>query len=126
MAHILRHFSALNRKNFIIWRRNPICSCLEIIFPPLLFLLLVYLRTLINVKHVDFVGLEKYKHPLFPALKFSKEKWSFDPDYINQEIGPFMNFAGYTPVPPVTPGLLPNSQSTQTEGENRKGKKLDA
>ena len=32
----LRHFRALVRKNFINWKRTPVCSLLEFIFPCLL------------------------------------------------------------------------------------------
>ena len=120
MTHKVRHFNALSRKNFIIWRRNPICSALEIIFPPLLFLLLVYLRSLINVKHVDFVSIEKYKHPVFPALKIEKQKWSFDPDYINETTGPFMNYAGYTPTPPIPVGSLDSDSEQKSNAESNK------
>lgn len=58
------------RKNFINWKRSPVCSTFEIICPMMLMLVLVYVRTLIQVKDLDLGGLDQYKHPAFPALVY--------------------------------------------------------
>jgi hypothetical protein len=58
MAKIKRHLSALSRKNFINWKRSPVCSTFEIICPVILMIALVYIRTLIPIKDLDSAGLD--------------------------------------------------------------------
>jgi hypothetical protein len=53
MAKIKRHLGALSRKNFINWKRSPVCSTFEIICPVILMIALVYIRTLIPIKNLD-------------------------------------------------------------------------
>ena len=109
MAKLCRHFKALNRKNFIVYRRTPICALFEIILPVGLMCLMVWLRTLVHIKETDKTSLEKYKHPVFPGLKYEKsgrigtEQWSWDPDAVSDDEQSFMTFVDYHPRPPSPP-----------------------
>ena len=56
------------KKNFILWTRNPFCSCCEIFLPSVLTLLLFVLRA-----NIDKTDLKEYSYianheqiPLFP------------------------------------------------------------
>jgi len=82
MAKICRHFKALSRKNAIIWRRNYICSIFELILPGLLMGIIVWLRTKVIIKQTDLLALEKYKHPLYPAMRYEKDAWIWDLDWL--------------------------------------------
>ena len=66
--------------------------------------IIVWLRTKVTIKQTDLAGLEKYKHPTFPGLAYEKNTWKWDPDYVNSMTAPFMEYAGYTPSPPIHPG----------------------
>jgi len=103
MSKICRHFKALSRKNAILWRRNLTCGVFELILPAALMCLIVWMRTKVNIKHVDLAGLEKYKHPIYPAMKYEKAAWVWDLDWLTESLAPFMEFAGYIPVRPIKP-----------------------
>ena len=104
MAKLCRHFKALNRKNLIVYRRTPICAIFELVLPCGLMCLMVWLRTLVRIKHVDLSSLERYKHPVFPALDYSSfTGWKWDPDAVTDIEQSFMNFVDYAPRPPIDP-----------------------
>mmetsp|Transcript_12838 Transcript_12838/g.16471 ORF Transcript_12838/g.16471 Transcript_12838/m.16471 type:complete len:91 (+) Transcript_12838:117-389(+) len=78
-----RHFKALNRKNAIVWKRSPLCTIFQILFPVALMAFMCWARSEVRIKHTDLVSLGKYKHPVFPALRFNKlSKWVADSDYV--------------------------------------------
>lgn len=93
------HIKALTRKNFINWKRSPVCSSVEIICPVLLMIVLVYIRTLVPIKHLDIGGLDQYKHPTFPALIYTgnpKKLWIEDFKETNNQVSAFFNYDNYT------------------------------
>ena len=47
------HLKALLSKNWIIWKRTPILSSLEILAPIILMLILTYLRSRVTVEIID-------------------------------------------------------------------------
>ena len=88
MGKNCRHFRALMKKNFIIWRRKPICSACELLFPPVIMLILAATRWLIPMEKTDLSSLEKYRHPLFPALAIDQNRrgeyeWAYDREEVN-------------------------------------------
>ena len=108
MGRCCRHFRALTKKNFINSKRTPVCTILELILGPCLLILLIWLRTKIPIQETDLVGLEQYKHPLYPALKYggkARKTWSVDFDYTNDQQAAFMEAYDYAPRPPV-PGEI--------------------
>ena len=114
MAKVCRHFKALNRKNLIVYRRTPICAIFELALPCALMCLMVWLRTMVHIKHTDLTSLEKYKHPVFPGLKYADSKrtglgWTWDPDAVTDFEQSFMDFLDYHPVPPIHPGAESDS-----------------
>ncbi len=99
-----RHFRALSRKNLIIWRRSLVCSIFELVLPCALISIIVWLRTKVEIKHTDLTSLEKYKHPIFPALHYLEDEgWTFDQFWIDDTIQSFMNYLGYAPRIPFKP-----------------------
>ncbi len=44
----VNHFSALMKKNFILWRRNCCCACLEILIPVFFMFILVLVRATVK------------------------------------------------------------------------------
>ena len=96
-SRFCRHFLALSRKNLILWTRNPTCSIFELVLPVLLMSIIWWLRVKVPIKHTDLVGLEKYKHPLFPALMYEDSEWVFDPNATNALVRPFMKYVDYAP-----------------------------
>ena len=70
-----RHFTALCRKNWIIWKRNFVCTIFQMIMPILLMLILVWARSVVKIKHTDLVSLEKWRHPIYPALDYKKSRF---------------------------------------------------
>ena len=108
MAKLCRHFKALNRKNLIVYRRTPLCAIFEIALPCALMCLMVWLRTMVRIKHTDLSSLEKYKHPVFPGLTYSEHSsWQWDPDAVTALEREFMAFVDYAPRPPSPPGSDP-------------------
>lgn len=102
MSKICRHFKALHRKNFILWKRSLVCGAFEFILPCALMAILVWIRTMINIKQTDLKGLEKYKHPGFPALTYDRLGWEWDTQGVNDEVATFMEYTGYMPDFPFT------------------------
>ena len=106
MAKFCRHFKALVRKNWIVQVRNPICSIFELVLPVGLMLILWWLRTLIHLKKVDQTHLQQYKHSVFAGLKYEESRlggsWSWDADFINEQVADFYQYVGYTPRRPLS------------------------
>ena len=100
----MRHFRALTRKNWINWKRTPVSSLLEIIFPVLLMGVLVFLRHKIPLREISEDQLKKLLHPLFPVVDFNFS--SYNSSYITllhmasqeDELVPFFKFYNYTNV----------------------------
>lgn len=53
MTNCWRHFTALSKKNAIVWYRLPVCAFLEIAIPALLMVGLCILRHYIPALQVD-------------------------------------------------------------------------
>ena len=68
MGSATHQFKALMRKNWINWKRSPKCSFCEICCASYIFLLLVWIRTLVDVSTYDIDKLEIARHPVLPAL----------------------------------------------------------
>jgi ATP-binding cassette subfamily A (ABC1) protein 3 len=49
----IRHFNALLRKNFIVWKRNVCCSLCELMCPVFLMLIIVFIRVRIAPSAVE-------------------------------------------------------------------------
>jgi hypothetical protein len=60
-----RHFLALMRKNWIIYKRNPCSACIQIVAPVLFMLLIVWLRSIVTADTIDTGPLIKLAHPSF-------------------------------------------------------------
>ena len=78
-----RHFKALGRKNFIVYKRSPLCAVLELLIPIGVMAFMCWIRSIVPIKKTDLVTLQKYKHPLFPALHYERDAWKWDPDWIS-------------------------------------------
>jgi hypothetical protein len=70
----MRHFKALNKKNWINWRRTLAGSITEIACPIALILILMFLRIQIKKEIIDNVNLEKMRHGLYPVSSFDPSK----------------------------------------------------
>ena len=110
MRFYKRHFGVLMHKNYISWKRRPVCSVCELVFPPLLMLVLVISRMYIPLQKTNKEALKQYKHPVFPALEVDKNKfgaleWKYDKDATNQREGEFMKYFEYTPNIPNRPHI---------------------
>ena len=58
-------FKALFKKNFIVWRRNLLCSLCELLFPVILGLILVLVRNLVDNETIvakSYIGECSYGH----------------------------------------------------------------
>jgi hypothetical protein len=74
---------------------------------------LVYVRTLIPIKHLDMGGLDQYKHPTFPALVYQgNSKWAVDFPAIDQQVQTFFAFDNYTAQ------AIPSSSYVQPQQQN--------
>ena len=115
----LRHFTALCRKNWIIWKRNFVCTIFQMVVPVVLMLVLIYARSVVKIKHTDLVALEKYRHPAFPALVYKKathgDSYSYEMDAhaTNDAVQDFMMWANYHPKSPL-PTPWPNSNENES------------
>jgi hypothetical protein len=97
MTKFTRQLLTLIRKNFITWRRTPICSVVEIILLPLLLSFLIWLRTVEPVKYTDLEGLKRYRHPIYPALEYRRLGWTWDPPSTDEIQGPMLEYGNYIP-----------------------------
>ena len=70
MGKFCRHFKAMSRKNWIIHFRSPICAVFELLLPVALMSIIWIIRTKVPLKKTDLSSLEKYKHPVFPGLRY--------------------------------------------------------
>lgn len=77
MGHTTRQFSALTKKNFISYVRQPGCAVFQLVCPGLLMLILVWIRTKITATTTPYVNYELLKKPFFPALEYTGgDTWS--------------------------------------------------
>ena len=77
MGHTIRQFSALTKKNFISYVRQPGCAVFQLLCPGLLMLILVWIRTKITATTTPYINYEEYKKPLFPGLEYTgSQTWS--------------------------------------------------
>ena len=107
-----RHFNALNKKNYIIWYRSPICSVFEVLLPIALMGLIWWIRTKVEIKQTDLSSLEKYKHPVYPGLRYERNDWKWDPTWTNDYQQAFMEYVGYHPRPPAHPFMDDDYEGT--------------
>jgi len=49
------------------------------------------------------VSLGKYKHPIFPGLRYKKSSWTWDPDFMTDFEQDFMMYSNYRPEVPHIP-----------------------
>ena len=86
MGDSTRQFKALMRKNWINWKRSPKCSFCEICCASYVFLVLVWIRTLITVEEFNLKDLAIARHPVLPTMTYSDEKgtWNFTEEITNQ------------------------------------------
>ena len=69
-----RHFRALARKNFINWKRTPVCSILEFLFPVILMSGLAIFRGFVDISTpIDQAGMLNKKAEVFPALAWDEQ-----------------------------------------------------
>jgi hypothetical protein len=61
----MRHFSALMRKNWIIYKRNPCTAVCQILTTLFFMLIMVWLRTTVTTTKVDAGDLLKLAHPIY-------------------------------------------------------------
>lgn len=59
------HLGALMKKNWTLWRKGGVCSCLEIIFPVSLVLLLFIFRNETDTKDIE---AKRYLEPIADSL----------------------------------------------------------
>ncbi len=71
MGITLRHFNALMRKNWIVWKRNPLSSICQLISPAIFMALIVWLRTLFSRVPIDSANLLLLKHPMYVVNEFN-------------------------------------------------------
>ena len=126
MGKCLRHFKSLFKKNFLVWSRRPICAFVEILMPIALMILLAWVRTEVPILKTDYGALEKYKHPVFPALKYETSElegnsWVKDFAWSNEHYYDFMKYMGYAPRPPFNP-----FNRTELEGDSYFHEPIDA
>lgn len=106
-----RHFKALMRKNAINWKRTPLGSCLEIVLPVLLMVIMVYLRFKITARETVDFPLKVLKHPLYPISRpeslasmslteGEKTTLTMFAEVFDQQndLGAFMEYANYQAV----------------------------
>jgi ATP-binding cassette subfamily A (ABC1) protein 3 len=65
------HFKALMKKNFIIWRRNWCCACLEIMIPAAFMLILVIIRKAVKIQDIATVDFTPAAIPIVPTAAAS-------------------------------------------------------
>jgi hypothetical protein len=83
MGAFARHFKALNKKNWINWKRTMAGSIAELICPIALLLILVVLRREIQRETIDNIDLMKMRHGLYPATKYDPLKKKYDLSFDN-------------------------------------------
>jgi len=66
---------------------------------------MLWMRSKVAVKKTDLTSLEKYKHPLFPGMRYAGSAWKWDTTWASDFEQSFMNFVGYAPVRPK-PGIV--------------------
>ena len=57
MGKCNRHFCALTRKNWLLWKRNWGCSAFEFLAPVILMIFLTIIRLQVPVTKVDQAGM---------------------------------------------------------------------
>jgi ATP-binding cassette subfamily A (ABC1) protein 3 len=65
MGKCFRHFKALTRKNWLLWKRNWGCSGFELLAPCILMIGLTIIRMQIPTTHVDQAGMLEKKFPAY-------------------------------------------------------------
>lgn len=85
-------------KNAINWRRTWKGSIFELICPALLMLLLVWIRTLIDIEISDPSDVYKDQYPLYPpvALNPTSGQWVLNQNSINSQNARLTDFLKYT------------------------------
>ena len=97
MGQGMRQWKALMRKNFINWKRQAKCSFFEICCPATVMLLMVVLRSIIDVEVFDFSSLNKVRQPVMPGLTYTTGT-GWDTSKIgeqNTDLSPFFEYAEY-------------------------------
>lgn len=90
----LRHFNALMRKNWIVWKRNPVSSGCQLVSPIVLMLFVVWIRTKFTRVPIDSANLLLLRHPIY-TLNVTE---SGTPNYLatSQHLEDFFVYSNYT------------------------------
>ncbi|KAL4488927.1 hypothetical protein ABPG72_005714 [Tetrahymena utriculariae] len=64
------HLKALMRKNYILWKRNCCCSCLEVFLPVLLCCFFFLIRSQIQI---DYLDQESFIDPYTPTKNYASD-----------------------------------------------------
>lgn len=100
MAKCWRHFTALSKKNAIVWYRTPLCAIVEILTPALLMIILCVLRAEIPLTTTDAKGMLKKTLPVFPGVAYYENGYwynSTDGDHVYDiQNRPMMEWVNYT------------------------------
>jgi ATP-binding cassette subfamily A (ABC1) protein 3 len=62
---VANHLKALLTKNYILWRRNLLCSCCEILLPTILIFALIGIRS--SIEKTDVPEISYVNFPLLPV-----------------------------------------------------------
>jgi len=97
----MRHLKALMQKNAINWRRTWKGSIFELVCPALLCLLIVWIRTLIEIEMSEVTDVYKEQVPLYPPVNLNPNtmQWVITNNSINAQanrLSDFMDYTGYT------------------------------
>ena len=92
---IYKHFAALTKKNWIIYKRNPCSAVCGIITPLLLMLIMVWLRTKVTPTDVDSNSLLKLSHPIY---KIAVKNNQLNPVQSSRSLEDFFLFNNYTDI----------------------------
>ena len=76
MGDGVRQYKALMRKNFINWKRSPKSAIFEIFCSSAVFLVLVWIRTLVDVTEIDVSNLAAARHAVLPTLWYQHGQWT--------------------------------------------------
>ena len=74
------------RKNWINWKRSPKCSFCEICCASYVFLVLVWIRSLVDITTFDLGELSIARHMVVPSFIYDDEKgnWTISQDVSDQ------------------------------------------
>ena len=75
MGEAVRQYKALVRKNWINWKRAPKSALFEIVCSSAIFLMLVYIRTLVDITEFEASDLAAARHAVLPSFEYKDGEW---------------------------------------------------